>query len=155
MKIDLIWIGKTQEKHVTEGVNEFISRIQRFISFNIVEIKAIKKKVSEQELKKLEAKELLNVLKAYDKVIILDENGEAMDSVAFSKEISRDMNKSYKQICFVIGGAYGFEKTVYIKADKKISLSKMTMNHQLVRLVFVEQLYRAYTIINNLPYHHS
>ncbi len=154
MKIALIWIGKTKESYLQEGVKEYVKRLQRYTKFQIVEIPYIKKKVSVEEQKQLEGKRLIQEFENFQKVILLDECGKAHTSVKFAGDIEKMQSMGIKSLAFVIGGAYGYSKEVYDQRHMKMSLSELTFSHQMVRLIFTEQLYRAYTIINKEPYHH-
>ncbi|MCT4614022.1 MAG: 23S rRNA (pseudouridine(1915)-N(3))-methyltransferase RlmH [Marinifilaceae bacterium] len=156
MKIQLLVIGKTDKKYIAEGIEEYQKRLKHYVNFNLNIIPDIKnsKNMSSQEQKSKEGELILSKLSKSSILILLDENGKQFSSVEFSKQIEKMNLASYKELVFVIGGPYGFSKDVYERADRKISLSKMTFSHQMVRMIFVEQLYRAYTIINNEPYHH-
>ncbi len=154
MKIALIWIGKTKESYLQEGVNEYVKRLQRYVKFDIIEIPYIKKKVSVQEQKSLEGKLLLKEFENFRNVILLDEGGKSRSSVQFSQQIEKFQSMGIKSLAFVIGGAYGYSEEVYAKRHPKLSLSELTFSHQMVRMIFTEQLYRAYTILNKEPYHH-
>ena len=157
MKIQLILIGKTNEKYITEGFSIYEKRIKNYIDFNIHVIPELKnaKNLSFELIKKQESELLMKQIIDSDFVVLLDENGKNLSSIEFSKFLNTQMLKSTKNLVFVIGGAYGFSENVYKRANEKISLSKMTFSHQLVRIIFAEQLYRAFTILNNEPYHHS
>ena len=157
MKITLLLTGKTTEKYISEGIELYEKRIKRYLPFEIKEIPALKNNssMSEEVQKKKEGEAILKEISAPDFVLILDEKGKETDSIKFSGMLQQYMNQSVKHVVFVVGGAYGFSDEVYKRANGKISLSKMTFSHQLVRLVFVEQLYRALTIIKGEPYHHS
>ncbi len=155
MEIKLIVIGKTAESYLKEGISEYKKRISRFVKFDIIELPEVKanKNLSIEMLKQKEEKLLAKYLNC-NKVFLLDENGKQYDSEGFAKRISTLLDQGVKCVAFVVGGPYGFSESLK-KTYEKISLSKMTFSHQLVRLVFVEQLYRAFTIINSLPYHHK
>jgi 23S rRNA (pseudouridine1915-N3)-methyltransferase len=157
LKIKLLQIGKTKERYLTEGISEYEKRISRYLPFEIVTIEDIKnaKNLSPDQVKEKEAELLQKQLEDAGRIILLDEKGKRMHSVAFSKFIQSQMNAGGKNIVFVIGGAYGFADSIYALANEKISLSEMTFSHQLVRLIFTEQLYRAFSILNNEPYHHE
>ncbi len=156
MNIELWWIGKTSFPYLSEGIEIYLKRIKRYCKFNLIELADIKNggKKSIPELKSLEGQVILKKLNPKDFLILLDENGAQFDSVQFSKQIEQIQNSNPNKIIFLIGGAYGFSDEVYKRANKKMSLSKMTFSHQMIRLLFLEQLYRAYTIINREPYHH-
>lgn len=157
MKISFIIIGKTSENYLKEGIQVYKKRIQRYLPFDIKVLPNIKnsKKLSTALIKEKEGEVLLKQFAAQDFVILLDENGRQYSSVQFAKYWQSVLNKSSGQIKFVCGGAYGFSDAVYRRANAQLSLSPMTFSHQLVRLVFVEQLYRAFTILHNEPYHHA
>ena len=154
MKVDLIWVGKTSDGYSREGIEEYRKRIEKYTRFSIKEIRQIKKKVSGKELIKLESIEIEKLASAYEQVFLLDENGKQMSSVSFAKHIEKGHLNGVKSMCFIIGGAYGFTDELK-KKYPRIGLSNMTFSHQLIRVIFMEQLYRAFTIINNEPYHHS
>jgi len=156
MKIKLLVLGKTTEKAIVELISIYEKKLSHYSSFEmeIIENTAVK---SEQpkSVKESESILLLKRIKETDFLVLLDENGEQYDSVGFSKKIQTWLNSGKKQMIFVVGGAFGFHESIYKRAQAKISLSKMTMSHQIVRPVFLEQLYRAFTILKNEPYHHK
>lgn len=155
MKIVFLVVGKSSEKFIIDGVAEFEKRIKRFIPFEIVTIPEIKGIKSADSQKNMEGELILKQIKSDDSLILLDDKGANFSSIEFAKYIEKKIGLSCKRIVFAIGGAYGFSTPVYDRCNEKVSLSKMTFSHQLVRVVFTEQLYRAFTIINNLPYHHE
>ena len=157
MKVTLLAIGKTDKKYFIQGIEEYSKRLKHYIKYESIIIPDIKnvKNLTQEEQKKNEGEQILKKLSDTDFVVLLDENGETFTSVKFSKFIENQMLKSFKNMVFVIGGPYGFSEEVYKRANKKISLSLMTFSHQMVRLIFIEQLYRAFTIIRNEPYHHQ
>ncbi len=155
MKIEIWWIGKTFQDFTQKGYAEFLKRIQKFNATEIIEIADIKGQNNPKILKNLEAEKILAKLKPDDYLILLDEKGKYFSSVEFADFIQKKENQSIKKLVFLIGGAYGFDDKIYERANDKISLSKMTFSHQLIRLIFMEQLYRAYTIIYNFPYHNE
>lgn len=155
MKIEIWWIGKTFQDFTKKGYDEFLKRIQKFNAIQIEEIAEIKNQNNPKILKNLEAEKILAKLKPDDFLILLDEKGKQFSSVEFADFISKKENQSTKKIIFLIGGAFGFDDKIYDRANEKISLSKMTFSHQLIRLIFMEQLYRAFTIMNNFPYHNE
>jgi 23S rRNA (pseudouridine1915-N3)-methyltransferase len=157
MKIYLALIGRNKEQWIKNGLNEYLKRIQKYVPFKVVEIPGIKGagKLSEQEIMEKEGKEILKNLKENSYVVLLDEKGKHYSSLEFAKWIQGIMNRSVQNVFFVIGGAYGFSDEVKKRADSKISLSHMTFSHQLVRIIFAEQFYRALTIIKGEPYHHG
>lgn len=156
MEIKLIWIGKTEEKYLETGIEIYLKRIKHYINFQIVTVHELKntKSLSIEQIKQKEGELLLKMIRQSDKLVLLDENGQIESSISFSVFIEKMMLTGIKNLIFVIGGAYGFSLEVYQRANAKISLSKMTFSHQLVRLVFVEQIYRAFTILKGEPYHH-
>ena len=156
MTIKLIAIGKTDNNHLQTLIEDYIKRLNFYIKFAIEIIPDIKnvKNLSESQQKIKEGELILNKLTPTDELILLDENGKQYDSVSFSEYLQKKMNSGIKQLVFVIGGPYGFSDEVYNKANGKISLSKMTFSHQMIRLFFTEQLYRGFTILKNEPYHH-
>jgi len=137
-------------------MNDYISRLNHYIKFELDIIPDLKKvkHLSEAQQKQKEGELILSKLKPTDVLVLLDENGKQFDSVGFSNYLQKHMNSGIKQLVLVIGGPYGFSDNVYKKAQGKISLSKMTFSHQMVRLFVIEQLYRGYTILKNEPYHH-
>jgi 23S rRNA (pseudouridine1915-N3)-methyltransferase len=156
MTIKLIAIGKTDNNDLKSLMDDYTKRLGFYIKFSMDIIPDIKhvKNLSEEQQKQKEGELILNKLNATDVLILLDENGKQQDSVAFSEYLQKHMNSGIKQLVFVIGGPYGFSQEVYNKANGKLSLSKMTFSHQMIRLFFIEQLYRGFTILKNEPYHH-
>lgn len=156
MKITLLAIGKTNSAEIRNIVDDYSKRINRCIKFEAVYIENNQQKFSDNEKQKIkEGEHILKKLQAGDYLILLDERGKEYNSVQFAEQLNLLFNQSIKNICFVIGGAYGFSEEVYARSNAKISLSRMTFSHQIIRAIFTEQLYRAFTIINNEPYHHS
>ncbi|MBK9327785.1 MAG: 23S rRNA (pseudouridine(1915)-N(3))-methyltransferase RlmH [Sphingobacteriales bacterium] len=155
MKIEIWWIGKTFQDFTHKGYTEFLKRIERFTPVSIIEITDTKERSNPVAVKKAEAEKILSRLKQDDFLVLLDERGKSLTSVEFAQFIVKKENLSTKKIIFLIGGAYGFDEKVYDRANDKISLSKMTFSHQLIRLIFMEQLYRAYTIMHGFPYHNE
>ncbi|WP_103865161.1 23S rRNA (pseudouridine(1915)-N(3))-methyltransferase RlmH [Aquimarina sp. I32.4] len=156
MNIKLLAIGKTDNQELKDLINSYIKRLQFYIKFSFEIIPDIKnsKNLSESQQKEKEGKLILNYVENSDVLILLDENGKQYDSIAFSQVLQKHMNSGIKQLIFVIGGPYGFSPEVYNRANGKLSLSKMTFSHQMIRLFFIEQLYRGFTILKNEPYHH-
>jgi 23S rRNA (pseudouridine1915-N3)-methyltransferase len=156
MTIKLIAIGKTDSVSLQDLVKVYENRLKHYVRFELDIIPDIKnvKNLSETEQKDKEGELILKKLNAADVLILLDENGKQFGSVEFADFLQKKMNSGIKQLVLVIGGPYGFSDVVYAKAQAKISLSKMTFSHQMVRLFIVEQLYRAFTILKNEPYHH-
>ncbi len=156
MKLTLVTVGKTDVPWVREGLQLYAARLQHYMRFEIKEIPELKNTgaLSEEQIKEKEGALILKETEGTD-MIILDEHGKEYRSLEFAKEIQNRLNRGGRDICFVIGGAYGFSPDVYSKAAGKLSLSKMTFSHQMVRTIFAEQLYRAFTIIKGEPYHHE
>ena len=154
--IKLLAIGKTDNKQLQALIDEYKKRLGFYINFDLDIIPDIKKvkNLSEDQQKQKEGELILKQLKPTDVLILLDENGKQLDSIRFANYLQKHMNSGIKQLVFVIGGPYGFSQDVYNKAQGKLSLSKMTFSHQMVRLFVVEQLYRGFTILKNEPYHH-
>ena len=157
MKIKLLAIGKTDNKHLIQLIDEYQNRLKHYIKFEFEIIPDIKnvKHLSEIQQKEKEGEIILSKLKNTDELILLDDKGTHYTSVEFSTYLQKKMNSGIKQLVLVIGGPYGFSSSVYQKAKEKISLSKMTFSHQMIRLFIVEQLYRGFTILKNEPYHHE
>ena len=157
MKITLISIGKTDNQHLEVLINDYIKRLGFYVSFTFIVIPDIKKakNLSEVQQKKAEGTEILKRIISSDTLILLDENGKSLNSIGFSEFLQKKMNSGLKNLIFMIGGPYGFSEEIYQRANAKISLSTMTFSHQMVRLFFIEQLYRGFTILKNEPYHHS
>ena len=157
MKITLIVVGRTVEKHYITAINDYIERTKHFISFDMEVISELKntKNLTMDQQKEKEGELILKSFQPGDVIVLLDEFGKEFRSVDFANWIEKKMANVNKRLVFVIGGPYGFSQKVYEAAHEKISLSKMTFSHQMVRLIFVEQLYRAMTILNNGPYHHE
>ena len=156
MKVELIQIGKTSDSYIREGIHVYEKRLKNYITFESITLPDLKNTsaLSVEQQKGMEGKLILNKVNPDTYLVLLDENGTNFSSVEFSKFIQKQILNSIKSIVFVIGGPYGFSKVVYDRANFKISLSKMTFSHQMVRLIFMEQLYRAMTIMKNEPYHH-
>ncbi|ANW95539.1 50S rRNA methyltransferase [Wenyingzhuangia fucanilytica] len=157
MKIVLLAIGKTDDKNLTQLIDNYQNRLKHYIKFELNIIPDIKnvKNLSEAQQKEKEGELILKKLQPTDHLILLDEKGKEFRSVNFADFLQKKMNSGIKQLVLVIGGPYGFSDDVYAKAQGKISLSKMTFSHQMIRLFMVEQLYRGFTILKNEPYHHE
>lgn len=157
MKISLLVVGKTVHSYLNQGIDEYTKRISRYCPFSIQYIADAKttKSLSQEQQKQLEGDNIAAALDKSDYVVLLDEHGKEFSSVDFSTYIERKMQSVPKRLVFIIGGPYGFSKEIYGRANEKISLSKMTFPHDLIRLVFTEQLYRAFSIIHHEPYHHE
>ena len=157
MNISLILIGKTDAEYLKSGIDIYLSRLKHYINFNYTVIPDIKKKknLTFEQQKKEEGNLILKNIKNEDFIVLLDEKGKSFTSEGFSVFIDKKMISGTKNLVFVIGGPYGFSAEVYNRANSKIALSSMTFSHQMVRLIFVEQLYRAFSILKNEPYHHK
>ena len=157
MNIELIVVGKTDMKEVETLVAMYAKRLNHYVRFAITTIADVRntKKLSEGEQKRLEGEAILRLLTPSDYLMLLDEHGAELRSIEFADLIEKRMSAGIKRLVFLIGGPYGFSEAVYARANGKLSLSKMTFSHQMIRLIFVEQLYRAFTILNNNPYHHE
>ncbi len=156
MKTILILVGKTVNKHFAAGINDYTERIGHYMPFDIITIPELKntKNLTEQQQKQMEGDLIAKQLQPSDTVVLLDEHGSEFRSVEFARWLEQKRNTS-RRLVFIIGGPYGFSNRIYDRANEKISLSKMTFSHQMVRLIFTEQIYRACTIINGEPYHHE
>ena len=156
MKITLLTVGKTDIGWVREGLETYSSRLVHYVPFNVREIPELKNtsSLSKAQVKEKEGDLILGCLSPSDTVILLDEHGKEFSSVGFAREIETMINAGRNTV-FVIGGAYGFSDAVYSRCNGKVSLSKMTFSHQMVRAIFAEQLYRAFTIIKGQPFHHE
>ena len=157
MKIVLLAIGKTKEQYLIEGISKYQKRLNHYAQFELFEIPNIKnaKNLSDSELLRKEGELILQQLQLSDHLVLLDDKGKDFTSSKFAEKLQGWMLSSKKRLVFVVGGAYGFSEQVYQRGNEKLSLSKMTFSHQMVRLFFVEQMYRGYTILNNEPYHHQ
>ena len=157
MKIKLLVIGKTSESYLSEGIALYLKRLSHYIDFSFEVLPDIKRAPSmlSDQLKEAESAAFMKKIGERDFVILLDENGKTYTSEGFASQIEKWMVTGDKNPVFIIGGAFGFGKALTERAALKISLSEMTFSHQMVRLIFVEQLYRAFTIIRNEPYHHK
>lgn len=157
MKITLLAIGKTEDSYLKEGIEKYLNRLKHYIPFYFTIIPDIKntRNLSESQQKAKEAELILKQISNTDIVILLDERGKKYSSVAFSNYLNKQMIGSVQHIVFLIGGPYGFDGKIYDRANVMISLSEMTFSHQMVRLFFIEQLYRAFSILKGEPYHHE
>ena len=157
MRINLLCIGKTDDKKITELISYYIARLPKHWNFEMIEILDAKnaRNLSSDLLKKEEAKLFFNHIENTDLVILLDEKGKEFTSREFAQKLNYYQNNSIKKVCFLIGGAYGFSDEMYNRATEKLSLSKMTFTHQMIRLFFVEQIYRADQILQGKPYHND
>ena len=157
MKILLIVIGKTDQKWLIDGIGQYTERLTHFAQFEMQVIPDIRntKNMDFQTQKVREGEQILSLLQPSDDVYLLDDKGKEMTSPEMAQWLQKRMAQSTKRLVFIIGGPYGFSQDVYNRVPGRLSLSKMTFSHQMVRLIFVEQLYRAFSILNNLPYHHE
>lgn len=157
MKITLLTVGKTDRDWVRQGLDIYVSRLKHYIPFSIIEIPELKNvsALSKEQIKSKEGELILKNIRATDDVILLDERGKEFSSVELAKIIQDKINYGGRDIVYVIGGAYGFSEEVYARANSKLSLSRMTFSHQMVRAIFAEQIYRAFTIMKGEPYHHE
>lgn len=156
MQLTLLCIGKTGKSFLEQGELEYMKRLSHYVSFDMVVLPDIKqaKSLSEEQIKVREGQQFLDKIQPQDTVLLLDERGKQFDSLEFSNHIQEQFNRGGKHIFFLVGGPYGFSEAIYQRANGKISLSKMTFSHQMIRLFFIEQLYRAMTILKGEPYHH-
>ncbi|MBD3749388.1 MAG: 23S rRNA (pseudouridine(1915)-N(3))-methyltransferase RlmH [Sphingobacteriales bacterium] len=157
MKITLLAIGKTDDQYLIDGFEKYLKRLKHYIKFETIIIPDLKKNknLSQNEQKIKEAELILKNISSTDEVAILDEKGREFSSLHFADFINKRMIGSVQNLVFIIGGPYGFDQSIYQRANFKISLSKLTFSHQMIRLFFVEQLYRAFTILKGEPYHHE
>lgn len=155
MNIRLIVVSKTDVAYISDGIDDYVGRLKHYVGFTLDVVPALKGQLSADETRRREGELILKRLKPSDFVVLLDEHGREMSSMVFSEYLQRQMNAGVKELVFVIGGAYGFAPEVYAAAHGKLSLSQMTFNHQMVRLFFVEQLYRAFTILRHEKYHNE
>ena len=157
MKISLFTVGKTDVKWVREGLETYVSRLSHYVPFSLEEIPELRNAsaLSREQIREKEGELILKRLKDTDEVILLDEHGREYRSVEWAALLGEKLSRSSRDLVFVVGGAYGFSQKVYDRAASRLSLSKMTFSHQMVRTIFAEQLYRAFTIIKGEPYHHE
>jgi len=157
MKASLILVGKTTDHRFTELIDDYTSRLKHYIGFEIITIPELKntKNISQEQQKAQEAELICKQLHQSDHVVLLDEHGKEMRSIEMAEWMKKKMNTVSKRLVFIIGGPYGFSPKIYERANEKLSMSKMTFSHQMIRLIFVEQLYRSMTILNGEPYHHE
>lgn len=157
MKITFITVGKTEDAYLKDGIEKYVKRLKHYTKLEMTDIPELKntKALTEDQQKVKEAELILKKITPQDHVILLDENGMEFTSVQFANYINKRSVSSSANLIFIVGGPYGFDQSVYQRANDKISLSRMTFSHQMVRLFFVEQLYRAYSIIKGEPYHHQ
>lgn len=157
MKITLVCIGKTDDRHILDGIEVYTKRLKHYCNFQLQVIPDLKnvKNLSQEQQKEKEGALLLKSVSNQDFVILLDERGKELSSVEFSAFLEKQMVSSVSSLVLLIGGPYGFSEEVYKRGNYKLSLSRMTFSHQMIRMFFVEQLYRAYTIMRGEPYHHE
>lgn len=157
MKITFLTVGKTEEAYLKQGIEKYVNRLKHYTKLIIIEIDELKntKALTPEQQKAKEAELILKKILPLDHVILLDENGMELSSQQFAAYINKKALGSVANVVFVVGGPYGFDPSVYERSNDKLSLSPMTFSHQMVRLFFVEQLYRAFTIIKGEPYHHQ
>lgn len=157
MKITLLTVGKTEDAYLKDGIEKFIKRLKHYIKLDIIDLPELKntKALTQDQQKSKEAELILKKLTATDHVVLLDEKGMEFTSVQFADFIDKKAISSVQNLVFIIGGPYGFDSTIYDRANAKLALSRLTFSHQMVRLFFIEQLYRAFTIIKGEPYHHQ
>ena len=157
MKITLLVVGKTTDKHIQALTQEYLQRLSHYLPVDIEVIPELRqtKALSQDDQKQREAKLILQHIKPVDHVALLDEHGDEPRSIQFAQLLQKRMASGVKRLLFIVGGPYGFAPEIYARADEKISLSRLTFSHQMVRLFFIEQVYRAMTILNNEPYHHE
>ena len=157
MEVKLVTVGRTDVPWVTEGLDLYVSRLKHYVPFSLVEIPQLKNvsSFSQEQIKEKEGELILRQLAPGDTVILLDEHGKEYRSVEWAEWIRKQLSRGGKALVFVIGGAYGFSEAVHARSDGKVSLSRMTFSHQMVRTIFAEQLYRAFTILKGEPYHHE
>ena len=157
MKITFLVLGKTEDSYLKDGIEKYTKRLKHYIKFEMIEIPELKntKNLSEDQQKSKEAELISKQINANDIIVLLDEKGQEYTSMQFSGFLNKKMLSSVQNLVFIVGGPYGFENSLLTLASEKLSLSKMTFSHQMVRLFFVEQLYRAFTILKGEPYHHE
>lgn len=157
MKTLLICIGKTNERYWQDAIEEYMKRLRKYSPFELIEIPDIRntKSMTEQQIKQAEGENILRTLNSDDYVTLLDDKGQQHTSLQFAEWYQQRMSSGIKRLVFIVGGPYGFSQDIYKRANSKLSLSRLTFSHQLVRPIFLEQLYRAQTILHNEPYHHE
>jgi 23S rRNA (pseudouridine1915-N3)-methyltransferase len=155
MNIKLIVIGETNNKNLKVLIDQYIKKLNHYIKFDMIVIKDQKKKLPESIQIKKEGEKILSILKKNELIILLDENGDHKSSVGFSKFIQKKLNSGTKTLTFIVGGPYGFSNEIKAISNHQLSFSKMTFSHEMIRLFFTEQLYRAFSILKNEPYHHQ
>lgn len=156
MKVSLLCIGKTAKSFLTQGEEEYLKRLQRYVKFEKIELPDVKvaKNINESVIKQKEAELFMQKIDPSDYVVLLDEKGKTYSSVAFANYLQQLFNRGGHKLVFLVGGPYGFDETIYSRANAKLSLSEMTFSHQMIRMLFLEQFYRGMTILKGEPYHH-
>lgn len=157
MTVDFIVVGRTAEKYLETGISEYVKRLGFYLRFKLDIVPDIKgaKNMRKDQIKQAEGEAILSKISASDLVVLLDDKGVQRSSQEMAEWMQSVINRGVRRLVFVVGGAYGFSEAVYARADQKLSLSRMTFSHQMVRLIFVEQLYRSMTILKGEPYHHD
>ena len=157
MNYTLLVIGKTEEEWLQKGIDNYVGRLQHYLNFDLQVVSSLKnvKSLPDNVLKNKEGEQLLSKLHTSDFVVLLDDKGKQFTSVEFAGQVQSQLNSGFKRVVFIVGGAFGFSEEVYSRANSKLSLSKMTFSHQMIRLLFVEQLYRSMTILRGEKYHHE
>jgi 23S rRNA (pseudouridine1915-N3)-methyltransferase len=157
MKITFLTVGKTEDAYLKEGIDKYVKRLKHYIKLELIDLPELKntKALTEQQQKTKEAELILKKIAPLDHVVLLDEKGLEFTSKQFAAYLDKKSISSTSSMVFVVGGPYGFDQSVYERANDQLSLSRMTFSHQMIRLFFTEQLYRAYTIIKGEPYHHE
>ena len=157
MKITFLETGRTKDSNISRLADEYFKRLRHYTKFELKTIPDLKntKGMDQEEVKRKEGELILKHIDNPDVLILLDENGKSWSSMEFANQLQNKMNRGVRHLIFAIGGAYGFDERVYARANEKLSLSKMTFSHQIIRPIFAEQLYRAFTILKNEPYHHQ
>ena len=157
MKIVFLTVGKTEDAYLKDGIDKYVKRLKHYTRLEILELAELKntKALTPEQQKVKEAEMILKKVSPLDHVVLLDENGTEFSSKQFANYLDKKAISSTSTLIFVVGGPYGFDQTVYARANDKLSLSRMTFSHQMIRLLFTEQLYRAFTIIKGEPYHHE
>jgi 23S rRNA (pseudouridine1915-N3)-methyltransferase len=157
MKIVFLTVGKTEDAYLKDGIDKYVKRLKHYTKLEVIELDALKntKALTPEQQKTKEAEMILKKLSPLDHVVLLDENGTEFTSKQFANYLDKKAISSTSTLIFIVGGPYGFDQTVYARANDKLSLSRMTFSHQMIRLLFTEQLYRAFTIIKGEPYHHE
>ena len=156
MEITLLTVGKTSTGYINTGIDDYLRRLKHYVPFTLTALPDLrsKGKMSEEAQKEAEGERILAAFRPGDRVVLLDERGAELDSDGFAAQLQKHMASGLKRLVFVVGGPYGFSKAVYARADARMSMSRLTLSHEMVRLFFIEQVYRAMTILRGEPYHH-